>query len=628
MGKFRKGSLRTRLTLTVAALLLTLAVVILGVVAVLFSGNTATLGAKLDGVEGAIATEQNQLLAQTTRKQLETSRQRLAKRAERLAQLTAKLSADPIQNFEFGRLNDFCRDVCQDAEVAFCVVFDADGNALTDYVDLKRETITRRLDTDKVRGTMALAAALKNAPGVVTKTAVIRGPDGATIGQVMLFAVDDLLATQEAQIKSNGAVLQSATAKQLKKLKKEAIELSDRQVRSSLIAGTIVSLIVLLVALLLLSGLTGAIVRPLEVVTQQLGRLVHDGDLEVELPQALINRTDEVGELASATQRVVEDYRNMADRFDSLAAADWDTEVVIRSDRDVMNQKFAEMLTIVNGALRHAQEVAANVDVGIRQIADASTSLSRGAMTQASSLEEISSAAAQIGSQTRNSVGNASQASSRADAVRAAAHQGDRQMSAMVEAMQDIAEASKKISSVVKVIDDIAFQTNLLALNAAVEAARAGRHGRGFAVVAEEVRTLAARSAKAVQETTNIIMAAEDKVMRGTELANETAAALSDIAQEIEGVSALVGDIAAASTQQAQGIAQVNQGLDQIGRVTQDNTASVEETASLAAELAHQAAGLSKILSQFRLSPKGQSALPANGTQRQQLQSPPRIPLK
>jgi len=223
-------------------------------------------------------------------------------------------------------------------------------------------------------------------------------------------------------------------------------------------------------------------------------------------------------------------------------------------------------------------------------------------------LEQVSSSMGQISHQVQQSSEHAAAANELTAEMRSVAEAGNQRMGNMIESMGEINQSAQNISKIIKVIDEIAFQTNLLALNAAVEAARAGQHGKGFAVVAEEVRNLAARSAKAARETTELIEGSVASTGRGTQIAEQTADALGAIVQSINKVSDLVAEINQASGEQAQGIMQINIGLEQIDRVIQDNSANAEEGASSSEELAAQAEELTNLLSRFNLSQ--QASLP------------------
>ncbi|MCG2729748.1 MAG: methyl-accepting chemotaxis protein [Acetobacterium sp.] len=250
-------------------------------------------------------------------------------------------------------------------------------------------------------------------------------------------------------------------------------------------------------------------------------------------------------------------------------------------------------------------EAAGQVEAGARQISDGGQALSQGTTEQASAIQQLNASIEEVAGETKKNASHANEANERALEVRSNAEVGNEQMTKMVAAMIDINESSKSISKIIKVIDDIAFQTNILALNAAVEAARAGQHGKGFAVVAEEVRSLAARSAEAAKETTGLIEGSIDKVEAGTKIADETAASLVEILNEIEKVTGLVGNIARASNDQATEIAQITQGIEQVSTVVQTNSATAEESAAASEELSGQAEMLKQMVGAFKIKRKG-----------------------
>jgi methyl-accepting chemotaxis protein len=327
-----------------------------------------------------------------------------------------------------------------------------------------------------------------------------------------------------------------------------------------------------------------------------LARSIALGDLGSTID---VRQKDEIGDLAEAMKTMAANLEQISIATGTIAGGDLTVKVEPLSDLDALGYSLRGMVQRLSETIADIDAAAYNVAAGARQLNDTSQSMSHGAAVQASSLEEISSSMNEITAQIRNNAENASLASKLAGEAMALAEGGNGQMQLMLQSMKQINEESNNISKIIKVIDEIAFQTNLLALNAAVEAARAGRHGKGFAVVAEEVRNLAARSAKAARETAEMIEGSVRKVTEGAGMADKTAEALKKILGANNKMTDLVAEIAAASGEQAQGTAQITAGLAQVDQVTQQNTAYAEESAAAAQELSSQAALLQQRVANF-----------------------------
>ncbi|MEE9497636.1 MAG: methyl-accepting chemotaxis protein, partial [Desulfobacterales bacterium] len=223
------------------------------------------------------------------------------------------------------------------------------------------------------------------------------------------------------------------------------------------------------------------------------------------------------------------------------------------------------------------------------QVAQASQSLAEGSSEQAASLEETSSSLEEMASMTKQNAENSSQADSLMQQANQVVKTANTSMAQLTDSMGDISKASEETSKIIKTIDEIAFQTNLLALNAAVEAARAGEAGAGFAVVADEVRNLAMRAADAAKNTSDLIEGTIKKIKDGSNLVMETNEAFTDVAERSSKVGELVAEISAASNEQANGIVQVNNAITEMERLTQQNAANAEESASASEEMNTQA---------------------------------------
>lgn len=364
----------------------------------------------------------------------------------------------------------------------------------------------------------------------------------------------------------------------------EAKNISIALIVFTLLAGILLSIYVS-------RGISRPVVRMAEAAAA-----ISRGDLSQRLN---MTSSDEVGQLAEALD-------NMADSLDK------------------QEQKITKNLKNMETVLSEVSNSSIQIAGGSGQVANSSQSLSQGATEQAASLEEITSSMTEISAQTKTNAENASEANQLAVSARDAAESGNKQMESLISAMSEINDSSKEIGKIIKTIDDIAFQTNLLALNAAVEAARAGKHGKGFAVVAQEVRNLAGRSAKAAQETADLIDGSVKKTENGVHIVNLTAEALSNIMNGIAKVTDLMDGIAAAGYEQSLGIAQVNQGLSLVEQVTQQNTATAEETSSAAGELSSMADQLRQTLAHFSQSDSEVDS--ETLTQPEQIQRPKQLP--
>ena len=272
-----------------------------------------------------------------------------------------------------------------------------------------------------------------------------------------------------------------------------------------------------------------------------------------------------------------------------------------KGDFSALKDAINTSIDAFNGVLKDINTAAEEVAQGAVQLSGGSQIISQGAAEQASALEQLTATITEIADQTKNNAQSAGEASELSQKAKEDAAGGNEKMHMLQEAMTDINASSASISKIIKVIDDIAFQTNILALNAAVEAARAGAHGKGFAVVAEEVRNLAARSAKAAQETADLIEGSIGKTAAGTKIADEAAVALNAIVEGVDKTVTLSGLIATASNEQATGIAQVNKGIEQLSQVVQSSSATAQEAAASSEELAAQADQLKLMVGRFCL---------------------------
>lgn len=253
----------------------------------------------------------------------------------------------------------------------------------------------------------------------------------------------------------------------------------------------------------------------------------------------------------------------------------------------------------LEGVIIGLNEGAWQVNDAAGQVSAASQILAQGASEQASSLQEASSALEAMAAMARQNADNAEKCSALMGQANQVISQADATMKETSRAMKEISDASDQIGRIIKVIEEIAFQTNLLALNAAVEAARAGEHGKGFAVVADEVRNLAQRTAEAARETAGLIEETVERVERGVVLNETTNADFGKVGQATAKVSDLVTRITLASSEQAQGVEHINVAVARMDKVTQQNAAGAQESASAAEMLSAQAESVRRMVTEL-----------------------------
>ncbi|ARJ42229.1 hypothetical protein B1H58_09515 [Pantoea alhagi] len=297
--------------------------------------------------------------------------------------------------------------------------------------------------------------------------------------------------------------------------------------------------------------------RPLERVCQQALNVATGNSHKVDL----MDRVDEIGTTLRAIGQLGLMFRWLVDDVSGQA-------INVMSASDAMARSNDELS-------QHTEQAAANVQ---------QTAATMNQMT--STVKSNKESAAEVNQLSIN--------------TRQAAEKGGESMHEMINTMSEIAESAKKIASIISVIDSIAFQTNILALNAAVEAARAGEQGKGFAVVAGEVRNLASRSAKAASEIKTLVAASVKRVETGAGQVNQTGSTMQEIVARVQDVSTLIGQISAATAEQATALSEVSQAVENLDDITHQNAARVLEGAEASGRMTRQATRLVEAISVFR----------------------------
>jgi methyl-accepting chemotaxis protein len=447
----------------------------------------------------------------------------------------------------------------------------------------------------------------------------------------------------------------SAILQQIVDLNGKGAAVAFEQSQSAYSSTKMMTMLVLGVVTLALSASVAfaiySISKPIDVITASMLNLA-GGDTDTAIPYR--GRADEIGAMASAVEvfRVTTESRGLEleaeakrqaaevhsnlDRermnakaaeemraatsglaigLKQLAAGNLSFELTdaFSSDFDALRQDFNASVSQLRDALASVSQSVVSINSGSQEISSGTNDLARRTEQQAAALEETAAALEEITANVTSSSARAEEAREVAKQANLSATKSGEVVAQAVSAMSRIEDSSNKISSIIGVIDEIAFQTNLLALNAGVEAARAGEAGRGFAVVAQEVRELAQRSASAAREIKQLIQTSSTEVSTGVKLVSETGDSLKMIRDFVSNINGHMQAIATSVKEQSTGLAEVNQAVNQMDQTTQQNAAMVEESSAAASTMASEANNLRQLIEQFDL---GQTARMEQGHRR------------
>ncbi|MDE7266173.1 MAG: hypothetical protein K2N89_01750 [Lachnospiraceae bacterium] len=382
----------------------------------------------------------------------------------------------------------------------------------------------------------------------------------------------------------------------------------DEFMRSAYTGSTIQMAICLglcVIVVLISFGVSHSIASPVVQCAKRLQQL-SEGDLKSNVP--VVNGRDETSVLSEATAQLVKNFNMIVNEIGrvlgGIANGDLSRESTSEhfpGDFQILQEYLSTINDHLNQTLGGIATATMRVSNDSVQVASSSSSLSRGAVEQASAVEQLSSIIGNMDSDSKETARLAEQTKDMVDSAGAQLNESNERIQELNEAMNLITTTSDEISRIIGVIENISAHTNILALNAAIEAAHAGMAGRGFAIVAEEVRNLASQSDQAAKATRELIEHAIEAVNSGSVVVEKVTESVSEVVTLAGQAAEQMGVVAGAVEQQTKAIEQASIGIHQISNVVQDNSEMAQESAHVSEELSEQASMLKRLVSSFRL---------------------------